>query len=115
MKHSGDIRHKHEQLLVCITFELWISLQPLPPCLFDNFGACVRLTFVESSYVVKVDLLPYEGLESWLCLVAVVVAVVMTVAFVVVARMIVPMMVRHDLVMVVELATLLKDAILEEG
>lgn len=94
-KHTSYIRHKHEQLLVCITLELWISLQPLLPCFFDNLRACIGLTLVESSYVVKVDLLPYQGLESWFCLVTVVVTMIMTVAFVVVTRMIVPLMVRH--------------------
>ena len=94
VKDSLHLRHKHEQLLVCITFELWISLQPLLPCLFDNLGACIGLTLVESPYIVEVDLPPYQGLESWFCLVAVVVTMVVTVIMAVfsvaVARMIVP-------------------------
>ena len=107
MKHSSDIRHKHEQLLVCIALELRISLQPLLPCLFDNLCARVGLSLVKRSYVVKVDLLPDQGLESWFCLVTMVVTVVMTVVFVIVARMIMPGMVRHASVIVDELATFL--------
>ena len=95
MEDGRDVRDKHEQLLVCITLELRVSLQPLLPCLFDDLGTCTGLALVEGSYVVKVDLLPYQGLQSWFYLVTVVVSMVMTVAFVVVARVIVSVMMRH--------------------
>ena len=90
-----DIRHEHEQLLICIAFKLRISIEPLLPCLFDNLSTGVGLTLVESPYVVKVDLFPYQSLESWFCLVAVVVTMVMAVIFMIMTRMVVLVMVRH--------------------
>ena len=97
MKCGGDIRHKHEQLLICIAFKLRISIEPLLPCLLDNLGASVGLTLVKSPYVVKVDLLPDQSLESWFCLVAVIVTMGMAVLSMIMARVIVLVMVRHIL------------------
>ena len=97
MKCGGDIRHKHEQLLICIALKLWISIEPLLPCLFDNLSTGVGLTLIESPYVVKVDLLPYQSLKSWFCLVAVVVTMVMAMISMIMTRVVVLVMVRHVL------------------
>lgn len=80
-----NIRHKHKQLLIRVTDKLWIGIHTLLVCLLHNLSASIMLTFIEGSDVGEVDLFPHQGLESWLSLVAVVMAVVVAVTMISVA------------------------------
>ena len=97
MKCGRNIRHKHEQLLIGIAFKIRISIEPLLPCLFDNLSTGVGLTLVKSPYIVKVDLLPDQSLESWFYFVAVVVTMVMAVISMIMTRVVVLVVARHVL------------------
>ena len=59
---ENNLRHEHQQLLICITDKLWLCVKALLPCLLDYSAASVRFALVERANLVELDLLVYQSL-----------------------------------------------------
>jgi hypothetical protein len=95
--HAGEvgveIRYMHEQLFICVAFELWLCTQPFLPCFLHDLGAAARVTFVQRVDCAKVNLRVYVILERWRQVVGMIVRGALTVVVPVVIVLVVAM--RH--------------------